>query len=62
VKVSVSESTRNTVSSVTDVFEAMSATPCPKKNSRDPSRTTPTARSTAGRRLRISPTLDFVSS
>ena len=51
------EAIRKTVSSVIGVFDAMSATPCPQKNSRDPSRTTPTARPTAGQRLRISPTL-----
>ena len=53
----VMEPTRKIVSSVIGVFEAMSASPCPEKNSRDPSRTTPTARPTAGRRFAISRTL-----
>ena len=42
--------------------EAISARPCPEKNSSDPSRTTPTARPTAGRRLRIPRTPDSTSS
>jgi hypothetical protein len=62
VKVLVMEPIRKTVSSVTGVFEAMSATPCPSKNSRDTSRTTPTAKPTAGQRLRISLTFAFISS
>ena len=55
------EAIRKTVSSVTGVFDAMSATPCPWKNSSDPLRTTPSAKPTAGRRLRISPTLALTS-
>jgi hypothetical protein len=47
VKVLVMEAIRKTVSSVIGVFEAMSARPCPEKNSRRPLRTTPTARPTA---------------
>ena len=50
------EAIRNTVSSVMGLFEAMSATPCPRKNSSRPLRTTPSANPTAGLRLRISST------
>ena len=62
VNVLVMEAIRKTVSSVTGVFDPMSARPCPWKNSRDPLRTTPTARPTAGRRLRISSTVALISS
>jgi hypothetical protein len=44
---------RNTVSSVTGVPETMSASPCPWNKLMCPSRTTPTARPTAGWRLAI---------
>ena len=62
VKVLVMEPIRKTVSSVTGVFDAMSANPCPWKNSRRPLRTTPTARPTVGQRLRIRPILALNSS
>ena len=55
------EPMRKTVSSLTGVFVAISARPCAEKNSREPSRTTHNARPTAGHRLRMSPTLAFVS-
>jgi len=59
VNVLVMEPIPKTASSVIGVREAMSANPWPWKNSRRPLRTTPTARPTAGRRLRIPPTLAF---
>jgi hypothetical protein len=62
VKVLVMEAIRKTVSSVTGVFDAMSASPCPWKKSRDPSRITPTARPTAGHRFRIPLTLERIAS
>src|SRR4051812_37711216 len=61
VKVLVIEPIRKTVSSAIGIRVSMSARPCAEKNSRDPSRTTPKARPTAGQRLRISPTRAFMS-
>ena len=53
VKVLVMEPIRKTVSSVTGVADSMFATPWPEKNGNAPSRTTPTARPTAGQRFKI---------
>ena len=53
MKVLVTEPIRKTVSAVTGVFDAISARPCAANDSSDPSRTTPTARPTAGQRLAI---------
>jgi hypothetical protein len=61
VKGFVTEPIRKTVSSVTGVPDPMSASPCPWKESREPSRTIPTARPTAGWRLRM-PSIDARSS
>src|SRR5207248_1626867 len=56
VNVLVTDPIRNTVSWVTGVFDAMSASPCAAKEARDPSRTTPAARPTHGHRQAISRT------
>jgi len=53
VKVLVIEAIRKTVFWVIGVSESMSASPCPEKNPREPSRITPTARPTVGQWLRI---------
>ncbi|MGO8981457.1 MAG: hypothetical protein ACLQER_19620 [Streptosporangiaceae bacterium] len=53
MNVLVMDPIRNTVSSVTGVRETMSASPCLWKWRRCPSRTTLTARPTAGWRLEI---------